>query len=181
MSWVVAGVAAFQLISGAQQAETIRNNAEISKGVNELNAKYAELDAYHAEQDGYTAEARYQTTIDQTISSQKVVEAAKGVDVSFGTAKELQLETKLTGFLNKLDIKNRAHAQALGYENQASNIRLQGASNTAQAAYNASATETSAIISAANTALPAISGYRRGSSGKTDGYYGDLNGKKYKY
>lgn len=159
MAWAVVGVAAFQMVSGAQQAETIRDNAQISKEVNGINAGYAELDAYNAEQEGFTQEARYQTTIDKTLGEQKVALAAKGVDINFGTAAELQSETKLTGFLNKLDMKNRAHKIALGFENQASDIRLKGSSDSAQASYNASAVENAAVLSGLSTA---VSGYTRG-------------------
>ena len=208
MSWVAVGVAGFQLISGAQQAETVRENARLQRDLDNMNAEYAKLDAYNAEQAGYSAEARYDSTINQTISGQKVGLASQGVDVNFGTAAEIQVDTKLVGFLNKLDIRNQAHERALGYENQSSNFRLRGATAEAQGEYNAGAIKNAALMNAAGTAL---SGYRRGppsaktsapegsfvGSGKSsgfygenylsggskqsDGYYGNLTGGKYKF
>lgn len=131
--------AAFELVAGAQQAETIRANAQLQKRVNDLNAGFADLDAYNAEQAGYSRAARYQEVIDKTVGSQRTAEAANNVDVNFGTAAELQSETKLTGFLNQLDIKQSASMQALGYKNQANNIRLQSivSGNNAEGAANA--------------------------------------------
>lgn len=158
VGYAYAALAAYQLVSGAQQAETIREQGRLNKEIADVNAEYAELDAYNAEQSGYTQEARYQHVIDSTLSHQRVAQASQNVDVSFGTAKELQAETKLNGFLNQLDIKNQAHQQALGYKMQARNIRLAGVTGKAQAEYNAGATQNAAIIGAAGTAL---SGYAK--------------------
>ncbi len=164
MAWVAVGTAAFQLISGAQQAELVRNGAVLTKSVADANAKFAEVDAWKAEQDGYSQEARYQTQIDQTIGDQKVAFAAKGVDSSQGTAADLIAETKITGILNKMDIRNQAHATALGYKNQAYNYRMQGITGQQQANYNASAIENSSQLNALSTLAPKI-----GSS--LTGYY----------
>lgn len=156
-------LAAFQIFSGAQQAESIRKNAELSQQVNDMNAKYAELDAYNAEISGYSNVARYENVIDSTVSQQKSALAANDTDVNFGTASQIQAETKLNGFLNKLDIKNQAHAQALGYMNQARNYRLAGEAAVAQGELNANATQNAALINAGGTVL---SGYARSRSAK---------------
>ena len=158
MSWIVAGTAAVSLISGMQQAEIIRENAKISKAVNEMNAESAELDAYKAEQDGMTKEARYQTTIDTAVSDSKVIYAAADVDASFGTAADRIADTKLAGFLNAADIRNQAHMKAMGYIEQARSFRLAGALGETQAKLNASATEGAAVMGAGKTL---VSGYTK--------------------
>lgn len=167
MSWAVAGVAAFQLVSGAQAAEGIRANARLSKEVADMNAEFAELDAFHAEADGYTQAARYEGQVQHIESSQKVAFAANNVDSSFGTAADVTADTKLTGFLNAMDIKNAAHAKALGYQNEARNDRIAGLLGSAQAEFNAASSVRAGTIGAATTAL---SGYTRGAGkGSTPG------------
>jgi len=156
MAWVAVGVAAFSLISSAQQAEGIRENAKLSKEVAELNAKYAEIDAYEAEQQGLTEEARYQSVIDSTVSAQRLAFAVQDVDVNTGIAKELQNESRLVGMLNKMDIKNQAHARALGIKGQARQYRLQGSMDQNQARGQASAVQNAGVMSAVSTSL---SGY----------------------
>jgi hypothetical protein len=163
-SYISAG---FQVIAGLQQGEMIRDNAQITKAVADLNAQYAELDAYNAETLGYTKQARYQSVIDATLGAQKTAYAAQNVDVGFGTAKEVQAESKLNGFLNQLDIKNQANEAARGYMNQARNIRLGSQAAVAQAGVNAAATQGAAVLGAFNTGLTGYS-RRKGINGNYD-------------
>lgn len=161
MAWqAYAVLAGYQILSGMQQADAIRENAKITKQINELNAQYAEVDAWNAEQTGATEESRYQTTIDKTLAAQKVGLAAQDVDVNFGTAAEIQAETKLTGFLNQLDIRNQAHAKALGYTAQARNYRMGGAMQSIEAEAKATATRNTAIIGGASTSLTGYEKYK---------------------
>jgi hypothetical protein len=154
-----AALAAYEIISGFQQAEIIRGQAEITKYVNEMNAQYAELDAYEAEKTGLTEEARYQTNIDKTISAQKVGLAAQDIDINFGTTKEIQTESKLVGFLNQVDIRNQAHAKALGYKAQARNLRLAGFTAASEGAGAASAAQNAALMRGGQTGISAWERY----------------------
>lgn len=152
--WVYyAAVAGVGIIAGLQQAEAQRSQSEFDERIANLNAKFKEYDAWEAEKYGYTQAARYQAVIDKTIGSQRVAYASQGVDVSYGTAAEVQRESKVTGFLNTLDILNEGRARALGLKREASNLRIQGFSARSQGAINAQAAQTSAIISGANTML----------------------------
>ena len=166
--YVALAMAAFQMISGAQQAEVVRANAELSKQVNDMNAEFAEIDAFNAENTGRAEEARYQTTIDQTVGAQKVALASKDVDINFGTAKELQNQTKLTGFLNQIDIRNQAHNQALGYKGQARNLKLASYTQAAEAALQAGAIQSSSMMRGAETVI---------SGAQKEGYLGENTGK----
>lgn len=159
MGAAVLALAGFQIISGIHQAETIRANAALSKEINEMNAEFAELDAYNAELNGLTQEARYQNVIDATLSTQKVALASQDIDINFGSAKEFAAETKLNGFLNQVDIRNQAHATALGYKAQARSLRLSGKTAEGQANLQASATQNAALIGGLTTALPTLTGY----------------------
>jgi len=151
-------LAAFQLASSLNQAEAIRSQARLTKEIAEFNAQFAELDAFRTEQYGETEVARYQSEIDKTVGEQRVAYAASGVDVTSGTAAAIQAETKLTGFLNQLDIRSQAQAKALGYKREALGIRLRAITGESQASLNANATEVAGGIGALQTG---ISGYRR--------------------
>lgn len=153
-----AGLAGLQIWSGYQTAELIRDSARLQGQINDMNAGFAELDAYNSEVQGFSETARYQTTIDQTVSGQRVAFAAQGVDVSYGTAKEVQNESKLTGFLNQLDIQYQARQKAAGFHREARNIRLGGAMSNLSSEREASSAIRSGIFGAAQTGL---SGYAR--------------------
>lgn len=156
--YVYAAQAAFEIMSGLQQAELMRESGRLAQDIANMNAQFAEIDAYEAEKFGQTEAARYQTQIDSTVSDQRTIMGAQGVDLTSGTAAAIQQETKLTGFLNTLDIQAQARARALGIKRQASNIRLGGSQAMAQSELNASATTRGAIIGGARSA---ISGYER--------------------
>lgn len=156
---VTGGMMTFEIINGFQQAELVRENGRITRMISDMNAEYAELDAHNVEVAGYSEVARYQTVIDQTLSEQKVANAVNDVDINFGTAAQLTAESKLNGFLNKMDIVQQAANTAMGIKNQARNIRLSGAMGQAQANLNASSVQSSAIIGAAKTG---VSGYAKG-------------------
>lgn len=162
--YAYAGMAGYQIISGLQQAEMVRENGKLTKEIAEMNAQAAELDAYHAELDGMTLEARYQSVIDQTLGAQSVAYAANDVDANFGTAAAIRAESRLTGQLNKMDIKAQAQATALGYKNQARNIRLQAHMGGLQTQTQAASVQNASLINAANTGL---SGYVKTGGGSS--------------
>lgn len=159
---IAAVMAAYQIASSMQMAELTRGQAKLSKRVADMNADAQDLDAWQAEADGYTESARYATTMSNILADQRVAFAARGVAVDSGIGKELQNESRLSGFLNTLDIQNQAHSRALGFKNQARNTRLGAYLETAKASAVASAQQTAGIMSAAGTLA---SGYARSSSG----------------
>jgi hypothetical protein len=150
MIWMYA-LAALQAGTALKQADEIRQGAELTNALNEVNAKYVEQDAYEAQKFGDTQVANYEKQIDQTVGAQKAGYASAGVDVGFGTAAEVQNETKLNGVLNILDIQNQARAKARGLTLQARNIRQGMSVGRSQSEINASATETSGILNAGAT------------------------------
>lgn len=150
-----AALAGFEVISGLQQAELIRNQARLTQAMGEMNAKFAELDAYEAEKFGYTQSAEYQKEIDATISQQRAAYMDQGIDVNFGTAAEVQQETRLTGFLNKLALQRQARARAMGIKTQASNLRLGATMTGAQADINSRAAVAQGVIGGAKAGISA--------------------------
>ena len=152
---LAAGVAVYQIYSGLKQAESIRRQARLTAQLNELNAKYIEYDAWQAEAFGSTEQARYQTEIDRVAGDQKVAYASHGVDINYGTAAEVQGESRLTGVLNKIEIQNQANLRAMGLKRQANNVRFSSMMQTNQAEANAQAATTAGVASGINTGLSA--------------------------
>lgn len=158
MAWQYVALAGLQLLSGVQQANNIQRQAELQKKLDEFNIEQAQLDAFNAEADGYTQSARYENVINAIESSQRAAYYAADVDPNFGTAADIQADTKVTGELNLLDIQSQAHQRALGYKKQANSIRGQSGLNQIGASLQASTARNTAILGAANTA---ITGYER--------------------
>lgn len=151
-----------QLWAGAQEAENIRAMGRLKEKIADFNADLAEQDAFNAEASGATEMARYQTTIDQVVGAQRVAMASQGTDINFGTAKELQAETRLTGLMNQFDMQRRGHERAKGYKREASNIRF-----GAQMGRNQTEAEAGLAVSegALNAANSMVSGYGKYSNG----------------
>lgn len=150
------GLATFQLLNGLDQADNIRRAGDLQQSINEFNAEFAELDSYNAWKSGLKESNRYAAEVDKSLAEQQVAFAVNDVDVTYGTAAKVVQESKLTAFLNQLDIQNKAFADANNYKRQAVNYRLGGGLARAQAEINASATQSAAIMNAGSTLL---SGY----------------------
>lgn len=155
---VYGAMAGLQLLSGVQQANNIQRQAELQKKLDEFNVEQAQLDAFNAEKDGYTQMARYENVINEIQSTQRNNYYAADVNPNFGTAADLQADSKLTGQLNLLDIQSQAHQRALGYKKQANAIRGQSGLNQIGASLQADTTRNTAVLGAANTLL---TGYER--------------------
>lgn len=164
MVWAYAALAAYQVVKGFYDAETIREQAKLQQQIDEMNAEDAELDAYNAEKYGFTESARYQSVVDKTVASQRSAYATNNVDVNYGTAAERQDETRLVGHFNMLEMQRRGKERAMAYRREARNIRLGSEFRMYQANIDASASVTSGVMGAAQTGL---SGYSRGAYGKT--------------
>jgi len=162
-----AGIAAFQLINGLQQAEMIRANGRLMQEVAEFNAEFAEVDAYEAEKMGYTRAARYSAIADDTISKQTSALAAQDIDVNFGTAADIRKESQVTKALNLIDIQNEAYARAQGFKNEARRLRLQGYMSGLQSSGSANSTQAAGVINAVSGY--AFKNYTPGSTQKAGG------------
>lgn len=147
-----------QLIGGFQQAEMIRSQARLKEQIDEMNADQAEIDAFDAEAAGFSEIARYQSVIDSTVADQRVGYASQGVDVNYGTAQEVQNETRLTGLFNQLDMEKQVREKALGIKREARLIRIGSQASRATAEAAAGAAQFAGITGAAGTAL---SGYSK--------------------
>lgn len=137
-----------------------------------MNAEFIEIDAYNADIAGFTQSAAYQVTADQTIAQQRSIQAAQNIDVGFGTAKQIQEESKLTSKLNQIDIINKAHEVSMGLKSQARNLRFSGVQAVSQGEAKANATRTSGYVNAFGSALNAYTSAPEKDKKKFKSYLG---------
>ncbi len=157
-------LAAAQMATGFQQAQMIRKSAEVKASIDEMNARYAEIDSYNAGIAGVSAGARQESNTSQVVAKQRAAMAGANVGVDYGTAQDIQGDSKVTGMLNVLELQRQGREKALGYKVQAINTRLGAQMSTLQAGMDAGAAQTRGIMNAASTGL---SGYdRMQSTGK---------------
>lgn len=156
--WAYVALAAAQLLGGYQQADMIRQSADVQSSVNDLNARFSDIDAHNAEIAGESEVARYQHVIDSTVGAERSAFAANNVSVNYGTAGDIQADTKIVGMVNSLEIQRQGRERALGYTMQGINTRLGGHMIQLQAQMDAAAAQRTGILNAAATS---ISGYAR--------------------
>ena len=164
MSYVAAAYGGFQVWSGFQQADMMRQQASINRRVMEMNAELAEVDSFNAMRDGMTKLARYQTSLDAVRSMQTVAYAARGVDSTFGTAADVITDSETNGLLNRMDLESQAFQAAAGYENQAAKYRIQGGMNYQAEMTRAQATQNASLIQGLYTGISGYNGFDLGSS-----------------
>jgi hypothetical protein len=150
-----AALAAYQAGSGLRQAQAIRDQADLTRKLNEVNARYAEYDAYNADLNGYAEAAAYQPKIDETVNQQKVAFQAQNVDTTFGTAAEVQKETRSIGLLNQLEMENQARAKARGFLREAERIRNSSNMQSAESDMRANSASISGYAGAFSTGVSA--------------------------
>ena len=146
-------LAGYQIASGYFAARNVKETARLNQDIADMNAEFALLDAHDAKIEGFTASTRYQKVIDDTLATQRAELAAADVDVNYGSVASIQEETRFLGDLNKQEIINQAQDRALGFERQARDYSLGGFLTQVDARARASAIQTRAIASAAQTGL----------------------------
>jgi len=166
MAFGFIAIAALQLWQAHEQSERIDDVAEETARANEANADLIEIDAHAAEQDGFTQSSRYQSTIDTTVGSQRVAFASQDVDVSSGTAKAIQEETRLIGFLNQQAIQTVARNKASGLRMQARNVRIGASLTRAQGDVNSASAFESGLLRGLTTVTLGSSENSSGSQRK---------------
>jgi len=170
MAWQYAAMAGYQIVSGLHQAEMVGMQMEVQKEIDEFNAQMAEYDAWKAIGFGQTQMARYQSQIDQAMAAGKASAAAEGVSTTEGSVSEIMADQKFAGFLNMMDIENQARERALGYQRQASNIRMGSKFTQAQGKTQQAAIVGGSVMRAAGTALSGYGGGSETPKGAESGY-----------
>lgn len=153
---VVAGSglsAGFGLATGLAQSKATKAQAAYQQQVYELNAQSAELQARDAIIRGQKTEAALRRQSKQLIGKQRAEIAAQGIDVSTGSAAEIQAETRQMTTQDAIEIQNNAWREAWGYRFEAQNLRSRGVLEKTAADFKATQTLLTSGIQAGTSAL----------------------------
>lgn len=112
--------------SAYTQSQAIKSQAGFEKGQAEFNSHLADLNAAGAKVRGEKLYSQYNKKVKQTIGSQRAAYAAQGIDVTSGSAHEVQTDTRRVGDLDLMTIKNNAWQEAWGYKTQALQDTMRG-------------------------------------------------------
>ncbi len=112
---------------------------EMSGDLMDYNADIADLQAKDALERGAIAESSYRGQVRGIVGQQKAGFAGQGVDVSSGSALDVQADATRLGELDALQIRHNAMREAWGYNVQAYDLRqrAQIARETGQAMQSA--------------------------------------------
>jgi hypothetical protein len=116
-----------QNVMGAQrQASAASAQGQYAKAVDYENARLSDLEAKDATDRGQLEAQRQGLATRQAIGSSRAALAAQGVDVSSGSAADVQASESAVGALDELTIRNNAAREAWGYKVQGIQQRREG-------------------------------------------------------
>lgn len=124
--WAAVAIAAYQLYQNEQGANDQEAALAAKRAQAKRNAKYMMEDAWAVEGFGQAQEAFYDPTATQTLAQQTAIFAANDVDSSFGTAADIQADTKVVSMLTKIQMRKDANQRATGLRRDAADV-LRGA------------------------------------------------------
>lgn len=107
------------------QSGAIRGQASYEAQQLNANARLANLQAARSEQLGQRAATRQMQATRGLIGSQRASLAAQGIDISSGSAADIQADTAALGALDAQMLANNARLEAMGYRQQASSLQGQ--------------------------------------------------------
>jgi hypothetical protein len=125
---------ATQVYGQVKQGQAAKKTGELQKEssdsqaqVLDYNANVADLQAKDAVERGAEAENRFRAQIRGTIGTERAGFAAGNIDVSFGSAVDVQGDAAFLGELDALTLRTNAAREAWGYKVQATDIRHRAA------------------------------------------------------
>jgi hypothetical protein len=129
MGALTLGIASMALggYSAYSQARGQRRAARAAQAEAESSAEFQELQAEDALERGREEESRHRFGVRRFAGSQRAALAGQGIDISSGSAADIQEETAVLGELDTLTIRNNAAREAWGYRTQAELTRQFGA------------------------------------------------------
>ncbi len=121
--------------NGVTQSNAIRAQASYDRAAAEENAKLIDRQAQDAADRGAQDVTLIGNRGKQIIGTQRARLAAQGIDVTSGSALDVQTDAAVMSEMDKLTAKNNAAREVYGYRSQASAVRS-GASLQAMGARN---------------------------------------------
>lgn len=117
---------ASQYLGAKRSGDAARAAGDYSADIYGMNADIADAQAADALARGAEAEHRSREETRGAIGGQRVAFAAQGIDISTGSAADVQGDTAYLGELDALTIRNNAKREAWGFTVEATNYRAQG-------------------------------------------------------
>lgn len=117
---------AAQMVAALGQAQSARMKGKFEQQQALMNAQMAELQAQDAVKRGNKEAAGHLKKTRGMVGSQRAAIAAQGIDVSEGSAMDIQTETMEMGIADAQTIRNNARREAFGFRTQSSNYLAQG-------------------------------------------------------
>lgn len=156
------GLNAFSAISNAySQSQAIKAQAAYQKSVAEINSKLADMNAEDALQRGEVEARNYKKQVDQMIGQQRVAFASGNVDVNFGSAKDVQDQTRVQAQRDILTIKSNAFREAWGYKTESINQTAAGQFQQLSGQSQATSTLLTGGMNALSYGLKAYDAYKK--------------------
>jgi len=174
------------VIASAVSAKAQVDQAHYTRDVADYNAAVDRNQATSVRNDSRIQENEERTKAFQLISRQRAVLAARGANIDFGTALQIQEDTAMIGEVNTLRIRENNEEQASALEAKADLTERTGEFALTQGKLGATATMLQAVGSAmsmagsapsTNKGLTTVSGSTSSSSaGSTIGFNGGQSG-----
>ncbi len=115
------------ILGGAySQSQGMRAQGDFQRRQSELNSRFAGMQAEDASKRGEKDAGDYMKKVKGMAGSQRAALAAQGIDVTQGSAADIQAETLELGARDAQTIRNNAFREAWGYRVQAAGVRAQG-------------------------------------------------------
>jgi hypothetical protein len=124
------------------------------------DAAVGERRAIDVEEAGQEEEARFRAGVRGLIGKQRVGFAAQGVEVSSGSAVDVQADAAYLGELDAIQIKNNAAREAWGIRQDAEQIRRSGSIAKSESRWGAA----TSILSTGSSLIEARYGFRSSRS-----------------
>lgn len=148
------------LHASAEKAKAQRKMGDYQSDMYGFNSSISKLQQQDALERGEKEASAFLLKGRQTIASQKVALAAQGVDVSTGSAAEIQEDTAAQAAIGAMQIRNNAWREAWGYKVQSINYDQQGFIAKTSAQNEARSTMLTGVANAVGTAGSMAGGMR---------------------
>lgn len=123
-STVASGLSKFK--GERDAAKDAERQGSYEREIYAANALHAEEQAIDAIERGAAAEGKHRAGVRGLVGKQRAAMAAQGLDLTTGSAYEIQLESLGIGELDALTIRNNAATEAWGFKHEAADLRRQG-------------------------------------------------------
>lgn len=142
LALLAAGNAALGYIGNRSAADAAKRQGEFEAQALEYNASIADMQAADALEIGEDQQQLHMLEVRRLIGEQRTTLAGSGVDISSGTALDIQEDSAFLGEIDRQMIASNAAREAWGFKAQAGDIRNRarltraGAKNIAQSYRN---------------------------------------------